>query len=62
MRLTYYLTFLAANALIAIGLGYLFFKPPNDYWQVLLLAGLFNAFLSWKSYKKMKEEENNISE
>ncbi|AFM03640.1 hypothetical protein Fleli_1203 [Bernardetia litoralis DSM 6794] len=61
MKATYYLTFIAANALIAIGLGYLFFKPPNDYWQELLLAGAFNAFLCWKSYQQMKEEDN-ISE
>ena len=56
MKATYYLTFLAAHALIAIGLGYLFFKPPNDYWQGLLLAGAFNAFLCWKSYHQMKDE------
>ncbi len=59
MKLTYYLTFLAANALIAIGLGYFFFKPDNNYWQGLLLAGLFNAFLCYKSYKQMKEEESD---
>ncbi|PIY07684.1 MAG: hypothetical protein COZ18_16195 [Flexibacter sp. CG_4_10_14_3_um_filter_32_15] len=59
MRLTYYLTFVAANALIALGLGYLFFKPPNDYWQGLLLAGAFNVFLCWRYYQQIKEEDNN---
>ena len=58
MKTTYYLTFLAANALIAIGLGYLFFKPPNDYWQGLLLAGAFNAFLCWKTYQQMNDKNN----
>ncbi|WP_338793394.1 hypothetical protein V9L05_09970 [Bernardetia sp. Wsw4-3y2] len=59
MKITYYLTFIAANALIALGLGYLFFKPSNDYWQGLLLAGAFNAFLCWKSYQQMKAEDKN---
>lgn len=60
MKLTYYLTFLATNALIAIGLGYLFFKPPNDYWQGLFVAAAFNAFLCWKSYQQMQEEKNKM--
>lgn len=58
MKTTYYLTFIAANALIALGLGYFFFKPPNDYWQGLLLAGLFNAFLCWKTYQQIKDRDN----
>ena len=59
MRVTYYLTFLATNLQIALGLGYLFFKPSNDYWQGLLIGGAFNAFLCWQSYKQMKEDENS---
>ncbi len=60
MKATYYLTFIAANALIALGLGYLFFKPANDYWQGLLLAGAFNAFLCWQSYQQIKDKNNTI--
>lgn len=59
MKATYYLTFIATGALIALGLGYLFFMPPNDYWQILLLGGAFNGFLCWKSYQQLKDTDSN---